>query len=630
MKILLAILLLVGSLSAQIGGSSSMGGTSSVGNAVGGATVATPTFSTAGGTVSPGTTFSISDSTSGAEIFYTWDSTSPSYQTFNNLDYAAGTSSMWWGSYVPTLSVYKTRTFKAFAHKAGMTDSAVASVTYTLPAASGTAVSSCGNLTAASTTYYLSTDISSTGTCLWIEANNINLNMNGHTLTFGTGDGAIVTGSNLQVTSGSHTVTASSGTPFSSCSSGQRIFIQDNTFLTMSTTINVCTSSTSVTITGTPSFTYSASTYQVYGPSPTFGIDCNAAITSDNCLHFAVFNGNITQSTNASPDSSPIQLGSPNGYNDNEQNIVSDLVINASQPEVNVILINYSGPSSTYGNLVAFNTINDTSTVVYNRDELLGFPIALQNGNQIAVTSPASYVINNTVNGSPQGGALAQEYTIIYGNQFSMGPTQFVAGYCAFISSYNSIIVANNCSGNTRGWEDEAGGEIDGTYGVRFKDYGVSYNTLAGITFQYNYVNVTTAGCPAQGVKWTINGSTDGGIFENNDIIVNMASNNGYTSVYAEDQSNMTGWTISNNVYSKTGTYSANIYDAYFGYDGGTHWTISNLVSPRIFNQATAPIDAPTSAPTTGTFLGTGSATCSDPGGIASYTITYNGSSLGC
>jgi hypothetical protein len=53
----------------------------------------------------------------------------------------------------------------------------------------GAALSSCGDIKA-SGTYYLANDVSSAGTCFAIDANNITLNLNGHTITYGTGGGS--------------------------------------------------------------------------------------------------------------------------------------------------------------------------------------------------------------------------------------------------------------------------------------------------------------------------------------------------------------------------------------------------------------------------------------------------------
>ena len=61
------------------------------------------------------------------------------------------------------------------------------SVTVTV-APTGVALTSCGDITQ-SGTYYLANDVSSAGTCFGIDANNITLNLNNHTIMYGTGGG---------------------------------------------------------------------------------------------------------------------------------------------------------------------------------------------------------------------------------------------------------------------------------------------------------------------------------------------------------------------------------------------------------------------------------------------------------
>ena len=80
-------------------------------------TVATPTFSPAAGAVNIGTSVTISCSTSGAEIHYTDDGTTPSASS---------------PVYSSAITISAAKTIKAIAIKTGMTNSSVASASYTI------------------------------------------------------------------------------------------------------------------------------------------------------------------------------------------------------------------------------------------------------------------------------------------------------------------------------------------------------------------------------------------------------------------------------------------------------------------------------------------------------------------
>src|SRR6266568_3265685 len=88
-----------------------------INNSGGSPVVATPTFSPGGGTYTGSVTVSISDATSGATIYYTTDGSTPT------------TSS---AVYTGALTFTQTTTLKAMAAASGMTNSAVASATYTV------------------------------------------------------------------------------------------------------------------------------------------------------------------------------------------------------------------------------------------------------------------------------------------------------------------------------------------------------------------------------------------------------------------------------------------------------------------------------------------------------------------
>jgi len=93
------------------------------------ATVATPTFSPGGGTYATTQTVAIASATAGAAIHYTVDGSTPT---------ASSTT------YSTPLSITTTTNVKAIATAAGMTESAVASATYTLQAGAPTFSPSAG------------------------------------------------------------------------------------------------------------------------------------------------------------------------------------------------------------------------------------------------------------------------------------------------------------------------------------------------------------------------------------------------------------------------------------------------------------------------------------------------------
>jgi hypothetical protein len=100
------------------------GGSTTVGPRVIGTAVATPSFSPAGATYNNDQSVTITSATSGASIRYTLDGSTPTSTT--------GTL------YASAVPITASGTLKAIAYKAGLTDSAVASTTYTLQVATPT------------------------------------------------------------------------------------------------------------------------------------------------------------------------------------------------------------------------------------------------------------------------------------------------------------------------------------------------------------------------------------------------------------------------------------------------------------------------------------------------------------
>ncbi|WTR19343.1 chitobiase/beta-hexosaminidase C-terminal domain-containing protein [Streptomyces sp. NBC_00138] len=100
------------------------GGTTTTGGGTGGTggTVATPTFSPAGGSFTSAQSVTISDATSGAAVHYTLDGSTPTASS---------------ATYGGALTISATTTVQAIAVKSGLTNSAVASATFTIGTTSG-------------------------------------------------------------------------------------------------------------------------------------------------------------------------------------------------------------------------------------------------------------------------------------------------------------------------------------------------------------------------------------------------------------------------------------------------------------------------------------------------------------
>ncbi len=107
---------------------------SAVGTAIYTLQVATPTFSPAAGTYSTAQTVTISDSTSGATIYYTTNGSSPTTAS---------------PVYSSAITVSSTETLKALATETGYTNSAVGSAAYTLQVATPTFSPAAGTYTSA-------------------------------------------------------------------------------------------------------------------------------------------------------------------------------------------------------------------------------------------------------------------------------------------------------------------------------------------------------------------------------------------------------------------------------------------------------------------------------------------------
>jgi hypothetical protein len=171
----------------------------------GSTTASTPTLSVAPGTYNTAQVPALSSATPGATIYYTLDGStpttssavySPSAGVYPYNATASGILAVTSGRNGQT--ALAPLTIKAMATHAGMANSGVVTGTYTLTtgqdgtagqaqgAATGTAVHTCGTDLTTTGTYFVDLDMNCPDEAFLIDANNITLNLNGHTIVYDT------------------------------------------------------------------------------------------------------------------------------------------------------------------------------------------------------------------------------------------------------------------------------------------------------------------------------------------------------------------------------------------------------------------------------------------------------------
>ena len=340
----------------------------------------------------------------------------------------------------------------------------------------GTELTDCQPITKAGT-YSLANDVSSPGTCFPIGASNITLNLNGHTITYGTGGG-------------------SSPTP----------------------AIAACA----------PWYTGLRASQCVEG--------------SDSNL--TVYGGKIVQSTNAAPFS-PVfwigQGGTGGGY-------IHDL--NATFQSAGSQF--FHGEIDGGGYTIQNNVINDNvKNIQHSGQSPLGarghFQGYVIHTDQERTGSPAPDTISgNTFNGSPQGGiADGVAGSQIYNNTIKLTST-YSNDYGVIATMNNQNIHGNTITGQGRGLDGESSGfifngntvnvaegtgnteyggcELDGTYGIRVKNYDWPNSTESGVSASTNFqitnnnVTVPATHCPSTALDLTdmnsaVSGTVSGNSF---------------------------------------------------------------------------------------------------------------------
>jgi hypothetical protein len=327
--------------------------------------------------------------------------------------------------------------------------------------ASGTALTDCQPITKAGS-YSLANDVSSSGTCFPIGASNVSLNLNGHTITYGTGGG-------------------------------------------------------------------SAPTPAIAACAPWY-----SGLTASQCVegsdsNLTVYGGNIVQSSNAAPFSPVFWIGQGGTGGGS----IHDL--NATFQSVGSQF--FHGEIDGGGFSIQNNVINDNVTNIQHPGQSpLGARAAFQgyviHNDEEGTGSPAPDTISgNTINGSPQGGiADGVAGSQIYNNTIKLTST-YSNDYGVLVDMNSQNVHGNTITGQGRGLDGESSGfifsgntvnvaegtgnteyggcELDGTYGIRVKNYDWPNSTESGTAPSTNFqitnntVTVPATHCPSTALDLT-------------------------------------------------------------------------------------------------------------------------------
>ena len=417
---------------------------------------------------------------------------------------AAATSPM-------TVKPSATTSYSLVATNSGGTVSGNVVVTVSAAASSGatgTALTDCQALTAAGT-YYLANDVSSAGTCFPIGASNITLNLNGHTITYGTGGGTAPT----------------------------------------------------------PAIAACAGWYTALTAA-----QCVEGNSGDSNL--VVYGGTIVQSSNAAPFSPVFWIGQGNGTGGGS---FHDLTATFQSTGSQFFHGDYDGGGYTIQN----NVINDNVTNIQHpgqtplgaRSQLQGYVYYSDDSG----TLPPDTISGNTFNGSPQGGISdGVPNSQIYNNTIHL--TSYYSNDYGVISMANGQNVHDNTiTGRGRGLDGEGSGfifnhntinvaeeannseyggcELDGTYGIRVKNYNYTAGT-ASANFQITNNTVTTPSnvCYANALDLTDMSPNVTGTISGNTFSVPAGSStptgSGYSAALGFESDNAAQITFSNNSFS--------------------------------------------------------------------------------
>jgi hypothetical protein len=341
-------------------------------------------------------------------------------------------------------------------------------------AGSGTSLTACGVLSTAGATYSLQNDVSSTDTCFSVQADNITLNLNGHTITY----------------------------------------------------------ATNPSIAGKAR--YGISAVACWDTQVSGGIAQGAACGNGGNSLTVAGPGNINQGANAAPYSHGIRFGQSDQAN---EPTVHDVTFTFASKSSVGIWSDFQGDGANYFNNTYHNNVTTINNRFEVEGSSIGMydsgsqthPATIHNetiigGAQggIVIENPGAQVYSNNIqqgnpNGSQSGGTCNASNGCEYANDFGIyvwGSNQQIHDNVINAREGRGIQI-NSASNNVNGSivhdntvtviehannAEYDGCEIDGAYGMQIND---TNNSLTNSQIYNNTVLAKALDCPAFGFSWS-------------------------------------------------------------------------------------------------------------------------------
>ncbi len=444
------------------------------------------------------------------------------------------------------------------------------------PTAAGTPLTACQALSSANTTYVLQNNVQSPGTCFGIVADNVTLNLNGHTVTYATTDSSRA---NYGVLSADCWDSELAGIPAALCGGSHKNPVIMNGTLTQ-------------------------------GP---------AAAPQSHAVRFGQGNNRQSETVHdvtiniSAQDTEGIYSTFPPGNSQYYKLVINDSVTNVSNRDQ---FYGYPIRLDYGGNIAGTNLVDVVHDVICNGSPqgCINSEGALLAYNNSGKLGPQQYV-------GGYGIFLGGNNEEAYGNSFT-GATRGFEIEGSNVKLHDNVLDIEDSGSVHDPGHNPDGCEIDGTYGIRVKGYPPTIAPTS-VTIANNTVRVTAGPCQAQGLRFTSIASNEQIAVTSNTFTLVQAGSSTMNAGVSLDAADGTGVTFSGNQF----TNDPSLFIFYGGYDGATNLNLSGVFTGSNVIYARCGGGACTGLNFTG-LPGTPSMQCE--GDHQAVGVVANGKSLSC